>query len=243
MPQPRRSRRFTADMNLRRGLLTLLAVTGLLCAAAGPSVAAKPDDPRHPTAVEFSCFPTYGTGPVVPVWCSATVRDVSAEPTEPTGSILVTVSPGEGREYPLNPSEGSGTSSAGFGFSTVGGEQTVTVSYGGDVEHAPSSRSETFGVAPRYEEPITAGPLVPVTWLRPLPRRTTQHRVTFVFRSGTPRAGFECKLDRRYFSPCRSPLSRRVGTGRHRFAVRAVAPNGYVDPSPAVVRWRVVRRR
>lgn len=74
-------------------------------------------------------------------------------------------------------------------------------------------------------------------------RRTTRRRVTVRFVApGAPQSaepGFECKLDRKPFRPCRSPYRKRVKLGRHKFQVRAVV-GGQVDPTPAKLRFRVV---
>lgn len=66
------------------------------------------------------------------------------------------------------------------------------------------------------------------------------HAVTFRFRgSGPGPLNFECKLDKRRFTSCRSPKSyRHLKAGRHRFRVRAVDAAG-VDPSPASRTFRI----
>jgi hypothetical protein len=49
-------------------------------------------------------------------------------------------------------------------------------------------------------------------------------------------------VDRRRFRRCRSPLTlKRLGFGRHVFRVKARA-GGRTDRTPAVFRFRVVRR-
>ena len=75
------------------------------------------------------------------------------------------------------------------------------------------------------------------------PRRVTRDRTpTFRFRSNRRRATFLCKIDRRRFQRCRSPKTfRRLRPGRHVFRVKARA-GGRTDPSPAVYRFRILRR-
>ena len=69
--------------------------------------------------------------------------------------------------------------------------------------------------------------------------RTRKRRLRLAFTADQP-ATFECRLDRRRFEPCASPIRVRVRPGRHRFRVRAVNANG---AGPAVtVRLRVLRR-
>lgn len=66
---------------------------------------------------------------------------------------------------------------------------------------------------------------------------------SFRFRSSEVGSGFQCKVDRRRFRPCRSPYTtRRLRPGRHVLRVRAVDRAGNVDPTPLrrVFRVRVL---
>lgn len=74
-------------------------------------------------------------------------------------------------------------------------------------------------------------------------KRTKKRRVKFTFSSSVPGSSFECRLDKRRFRPCKSPFERRLGLGPHVFRLRAVAPGGTVDPTPAVFRWKILRRK
>jgi hypothetical protein len=84
----------------------------------------------------------------------------------------------------------------------------------------------------------------PQTRLRRRPGKVTRDRTpTFRFTSTRRRSRFFCKLDRRPFRRCRSPLTlRRLRPGRHVFRVKARAPDGATDRTPAVWRFRVVAR-
>lgn len=84
--------------------------------------------------------------------------------------------------------------------------------------------------------------LVPTTTITRKPRRSLHRRRTRIkFTSNEPSATFECKLDKGRFKACRSPRRLRgLDPGRHRLRVRAVDGVGKRDPSPAVVRFRVV---
>ncbi|HET6570924.1 MAG TPA: hypothetical protein VFG58_05490 [Solirubrobacterales bacterium] len=84
----------------------------------------------------------------------------------------------------------------------------------------------------------------PQTRIRQRPRRVTRDRTpTFRFTSSRRRSRFLCKLDRRRFRRCRSPFTaRRLRLGRHLFRVKARAPGGATDRTPATWRFRVVRR-
>lgn len=72
------------------------------------------------------------------------------------------------------------------------------------------------------------------------PTVSSSPTVTFVFRSATAGATFECALDSSVFFPCASPLTlRNQRPGSHGFAVRAVA-GGVRDATPAVTQFLVV---
>jgi subtilisin family serine protease len=85
------------------------------------------------------------------------------------------------------------------------------------------------------------------TFARRPPRllRVTGARATVVFRfrSSEPGSTFLCKLDRRRQSRCGARLALRLGLGAHILRVRASDAAGNVDPSPAVVRFRIKRLR
>ena len=72
---------------------------------------------------------------------------------------------------------------------------------------------------------------------------TPSRRAEFNFGSSDLGSRFECKLDRKSYRPCASPLEFEVRLGRHRFLARAIDPLGLVDATPAVFRWRVVSLR
>jgi hypothetical protein len=77
----------------------------------------------------------------------------------------------------------------------------------------------------------------PVTRIRrgPSPR--------FTFASDEAGSSFECRVDRRRYRSCASPLTlRRLRPGRHTFMVRAFDRAENLDLSPAIRRFKVVRR-
>jgi hypothetical protein len=73
--------------------------------------------------------------------------------------------------------------------------------------------------------------------------RTPIRVADFDFGSNEVGSRFECQLDHRAYRPCASPYRKKVGLGRHRFQVRAIDPQGQVDRTPAVLRWRVISWR
>jgi hypothetical protein len=72
------------------------------------------------------------------------------------------------------------------------------------------------------------------------PRRTRAYRARFRFSSTEAGSAFQCKLDRRRWTACRSPQAyRRLRKGLHVFRVRARDAAGNADPTPAVRSWRI----
>jgi hypothetical protein len=113
----------------------------------------------------------------------------------------------------------------------------------------PSPAGYTFDVAlpptpqaaPAPPAPSPTAP--PQTGLALRPQARTGDRTpSFRFRSASPGASFQCRVDRGAFKPCRSPFTTRtLSYGRHTFSVRAVL-GGLTDPTPASCAFRVVRR-
>ncbi len=73
------------------------------------------------------------------------------------------------------------------------------------------------------------------------PKKKTKRRsATFKFSSTPAGLQFECKLDKRGFSRCSSPMKvKRLKPGKHTFKVRAVDGSGNRDGSPATVSWKI----
>ena len=77
------------------------------------------------------------------------------------------------------------------------------------------------------------------------PGAKTRHRkVVFRFAdtTGDPRgASFTCKVDRRQWKPCRSPLKlRRLSYSRHTLRVRATDPIGNAEAKAAKRSFKVI---
>jgi Tol biopolymer transport system component len=90
--------------------------------------------------------------------------------------------------------------------------------------------------------PVVLGPISPPSGRigRHPKKRTTNHRARFTFLSDQAGSSFECKLDKRPFRRCSSPYLRSVKSGRHRFRLRAISPDGVPDPTPATFKWKVL---
>jgi len=75
-------------------------------------------------------------------------------------------------------------------------------------------------------------------------RRTRSRKAPFVFGSSEAGSTFACKLDRKAFSPCASPLKlKRLKRGKHTFTVVATDAAGNADATPATYGWTVKKRK
>jgi len=72
------------------------------------------------------------------------------------------------------------------------------------------------------------------------PRRKPK-KVTFKFKGTGRTSGFQCRIDRKAFSRCRSPKSYRLKPGRHVFRVRPLYPSGRPGEIRKVT-FKIVRR-
>jgi len=120
---------------------------------------------------------------------------------------------------------GPGGGSSGEGSGGAGGAGGA----GGDGDPGPGDGGGSGGrTAPRTK--LTDGPQ----------RLGSRHRVRFRFTSEDTES-FQCRIDDRGWKACGSPARYGLGSGRHRFAVRAEA-GGIVDPTPAKSRFRITSR-
>jgi hypothetical protein len=105
---------------------------------------------------------------------------------------------------------------------------------GGGGAAAGGGGADPGGANSEPKQPAVA----PATTLGRHPSKRTRKRLAkFTFFADQVGAGFECKLDKRPFKPCRSPFKRKVSFGAHSFRVRAVSAVGLLDGSPAVFHW------
>ncbi|HEV2726786.1 MAG TPA: S8 family serine peptidase, partial [Solirubrobacterales bacterium] len=72
--------------------------------------------------------------------------------------------------------------------------------------------------------------------------RSRAARIRFRFGSDQPGATFLCKFGRAPYRACSSRFVRRYGLGRHVVRVKALGAGGLPDPTPSVLRFRVIRR-
>ena len=113
--------------------------------------------------------------------------------------------------------------------------------------------SYAWGVESPAEPPLPPPPPPPVDRTQPQTRLATgmpkrvragrngRRRVVFRFSSNERGASFVCRLDRRRAAPCVSPRAYTVAIGAHAFRVTATDAEGNADPSPALIRFHVLR--
>jgi hypothetical protein len=129
-----------------------------------------------------------------------------------------------------------------------------TAEYSGDGNHDAASSGcnaagETVTVAP-MPTPPTPDPDTspPETRIVHMPAKPHGKISFFRFVSSEPGSTFMCRLDRRRFRPCTSPvrrrgLRRRLRPGLHRFRVFAMDAAGNQDPTPAKGSFRIAPRK
>lgn len=88
---------------------------------------------------------------------------------------------------------------------------------------------------------------VPNTTITRTPKSKTRKRsAKFAFQSDVRGANFMCKLDKKPFVDCDSPVvygeSRKLKRGKHSFEVYAVA-GGQADPTPTRYVWKIIKKK
>jgi parallel beta-helix repeat protein len=109
----------------------------------------------------------------------------------------------------------------------------------------PVAAAQSTTPAPPTGSGDTADRTPPETRIGKRPAARTHARTaTFRFFASEPGSRFQCSLDRKSFRPCRSPKTyKRLRPGKHLFRVRAVDAAGNRDPTPARLRFRVLRSK
>jgi hypothetical protein len=81
-------------------------------------------------------------------------------------------------------------------------------------------------------------------WRAKPPKWTTSATARFAFSAKPAGSRLRCKLDAKPWRGCRSPrVYRGLKPGRHTLRLRAIGPDGSVERTPKVYRWRVERCR
>ena len=97
----------------------------------------------------------------------------------------------------------------------------------------PTPASHTWTVVAPPQTTIVTGPADP----------TDSTDATLTFNSDRAGSTFECALDGGAFAPCTSPVTYTgLAVGWHNVAVRAIDPDGHIDPTPAATAGPSTRR-
>jgi hypothetical protein len=215
----------------------------------------------RPTQTTLTCTPASVIVGASTANCTVTVDDPTVVGrSTPQGRVNLS-SDGAGRfsatTCDLNGTGGTSQCSFTYTPTAVGSARhRITAAYQGGGSHERSAGSTQLQVtepsvpqppdppkAPPVGQPPVGQPPVgpPNTTIVRKPRKTTAAgKAAFKFTSDQPGSTFLCKLDRKRFKPCKSPLKLKgIKPGRHTFLVRAVNPQGTVDPTPAAYKWTV----
>jgi hypothetical protein len=133
----------------------------------------------------------------------------------------------DGSQIQLTATPAPGSEFVGFKGSCTGAVAVCTATI-----TAESKVEAVFATAPDTTPPQTK--------ISSKPSEVGPPRSIFQLRSSQPGSRFECRLDSAKFKPCGKRVEyRNLKPGRHTFRARAIDAAGNVDPSPAVVRFRV----
>jgi hypothetical protein len=149
---------------------------------------------------------------------------------------------------------GGGLAGGGGGGSGAIDASGAGVAFGGGGGGGGSSLVPAGGTGPTVVDPTKMQPRIAIAYVTPGTtitagpqgtKKTKKRRITarYRFESSQPDSTFECSLDGKPFDVCQSPKQVSLGKGRHRFEVRAINAIGNTDPTPAVRKLKVVRRK
>jgi hypothetical protein len=112
-----------------------------------------------------------------------------------------------------------------------------------DVAGNSATATRSFTVQTPQPPPPSSPPDTTIT--KGPKKKSSKRKPKFKFTSSQPGSSFQCKLDRGTFQPCLSPFkpAAKLTFGKHVFTVQAVNSAGEVDPSPAVRKFKVVRKQ
>jgi hypothetical protein len=141
----------------------------------------------------------------------------------------------------LEPGDDSDNSAADFSL-VFPGPRPNSVS---PSEHVCSSQGGGGGTQAGGDNGAGTGSVRPQTQIRKHPGHLTRDRTpTFRFASNVPGSTYLCKIDSGGFKRCDSPFTtRRLALGPHLLRVKARAPNGAIDRSPAGYAFTVAGRK
>jgi hypothetical protein len=167
---------------------------------------------------------------------------------------------GEGADTDNTPGGFGGGGGGGLAGGGGGGSGAVDASgqfdgaFGGGGGGGGSSLVPPGGTGPTVVDPTKMQSRVAIAYVTPGTtitsgpqgtKKTKKRRISarYRFESSQHDSTFECSLDGKPFSTCDSPKRVSLGKGKHRFEVRAISAIGNTDPTPAVRKLKVVRRK
>jgi hypothetical protein len=74
------------------------------------------------------------------------------------------------------------------------------------------------------------------------PKSSTNRNVLVKFKSTIKKSSFKCSLDGGKYRNCSSPYRKTLAVGKHVLKVQAISPVGIADPTPAKVKFRILKR-
>jgi len=92
--------------------------------------------------------------------------------------------------------------------------------------------------------------VAPNTKFKPKPKKKLKikqgqkrAKVKVKFVSSESGSSFQCKLDKKKYKSCKSPLKLKLKKGKHKLLVRAIDGGGNVDPTPAKATFKVKKAK
>lgn len=168
---------------------------------------------------------------------TSTVSDPNTDANQVAAPVFVDAAAGNYRQAAGSPTIDAGTHDFFSGLSDIDGQAR------------PNGAANDIGADEFYaaSAPATPAPAADTTppsgKISKRPKsRTTKRRAKFKFTSNEAGSTFLCKLDRGKYKACKSSYSKKVKLGKHTLRMIAVDAAGNRDATPAVWRWRVVRR-
>ena len=176
-----------------------------------------------PAVFEIGCCPVWT--PLIGVYQGDAVSSLSTIGGGESVAVAVT----QGQSYKIAV---DGLAESGEGVLWMG-------SFGITVSMSPTPVLPIGGPSIQVSPPAP-DTLAPGTTIFKRTLTAPRRQATFDFRSSEPGGGFQCKLDSRSFSACRSPKTyRRLSAGKHTFQVKALDLSGNWDTTPAIARFRI----
>ncbi|HEX6666315.1 MAG TPA: hypothetical protein VF081_06950, partial [Solirubrobacterales bacterium] len=171
-----------------------------------------------------------------------------------TATCSVAYTPNETENNAIHTITASYAATATHNASTKDANVTVTVGGGGGPGSGPGPGPGVTPPVPPVapKPPVATVPTPPNTTIKKEKpkkkkgaKRVTSKVVKYLFISDQPGSTFQCAIDKQPFKPCKSPfkLPKLKKAGTHTLQVRAVNAQGIADPTPAVLKWKVAKKR